>query len=267
MQRRVVLGGFAGLVPLLRSAGVAAQTVSPALKAAFAPAGSLRVSINYGNAALAKRDPATGKLSGVSVDIAKELGRRLDLPLTLVPFDAAGKVTAAAAANLWDIAFLARDPLRAQGITFTAAYVVIDGNYVVRADSPITSMDQVDRDGIRICVSSGSAYDLFLKRTLKHATLIHAGSTPETVALFRSGHFDVVAGVKQGLQQAVASDPGLRMLPQAFMEIDQAMGTPAGRPLAAAYLHDFVETMKSSGEIAKILDRNGQADATVAPPG
>ncbi len=262
--RRTLLLGALGAAAW--QGGARAQAVTAAARAALAPTGVLRAAINYGNAVLARHDPATGALSGVSVDIAGELGRRLDVPVTLVPFDAAGKVTAAALAGVWDVAFLARDPTRAQSIAFTAAYVVIEGTYVVRRDSPLTAASQVDRDGIRIVVDGGSAYDLFLSRALRHATIIRADSTPQAVARFGSEHLEVMAGVRQGLAELMATDPTLRMLPEPFMTIDQAMGVPAGRPDAEAYLHGFVEQLKSSGEAARILARNGQADAMVAAP-
>jgi polar amino acid transport system substrate-binding protein len=239
-----------------------AHTATAEVKSNLAPTGTLRVAINYGNAVLAARD-AAGELHGVSVDIAQELGKRLDLPLTLIPFDAAGKVSDAAPDNIWDVAFLARDPERARSITFTAAYIVIDGNYVVPRDSSITTVEQVDRNGVRVAVSKRSAYDLFLTRALKHAQLIHGGSTTEAVALFRSDGLDVIAGVKQALDQVVANDIGLRMIAQPFMVINQAMATPLGRPMAAAYLAAFVEDIKANGFVAQVLKKNGQEEATV----
>jgi polar amino acid transport system substrate-binding protein len=241
-------------------------TATADIKLNLAPTGTLRIAINYGNAALASRD-AAGELQGVSVDIAHELGKRLDLPVTLIPYDAAGKVSGAASDNLWDVAFLARDPERARSITFTAAYVVIDGNFVVPRDSSITTIEQVDRDGVRVAVSARSAYDLFLTRSLKHAQLVRGGSTLEAIALFRSDRLEVIAGVKQALDQVVANDTGLRMIAEPFMAINQAMCTPAGRPMAAAYLAAFVEGIKANGFVAQVLKRNGQAEATVAPPG
>jgi polar amino acid transport system substrate-binding protein len=233
----------------------------------MAPTGRLRVAINYGNAVLAQRNAETGKLSGVSVDIAEELGRRLGLPLTVVPFDAAGKVSAAATKDVWDVAFLARDPERAREISFTAAYVVINGTYVVRKDSPWHTPGEVDQDGVRIAVSGQSIYDLFLARTLKHAKIVRAASPPESAALFSAERLEVCAGVQSAMQQLVASDPGLRMIPEPFMQINQAMGTPVGRAPAATYLAAFVESIKADGFVTKSLARNGQADATVAPPG
>src|SRR5450432_1577948 len=243
MRRRTMMGALLGTALLLCEKAVRAQPAPPDVASSLAPTGPVRVAINYGNAVLAQRNAETGKLSGVSVEIAEELGRRLGLPLTLVPFDAAGKVSAAAAKDMWDVAFLARDPERAREISFTAAYVVIDGNYVVRKDSPLTSVAQVDSDGVRIAVSTQSAYDLFLTRTIKRAQLFRGGTTPQAIALFLSARYEVVAGVKKAMQQLVASEPTVRMIPEPFMEINQAMCTPAGRDAGAAYLSAFVETI------------------------
>jgi len=267
MRRRTMIGGLLGTALLLCERGVHAQSVPADVASSLAPTGRVRVAINYGNKVLAQRNPETGKLSGVSVDIAEELGRRLGLPLTLVPFDAAGKVSAAAAKEMWDVAFLARDPERARDISFTAAYVVINGNYVVRKDSASSTPEQVDRDGVRIAVSGQSIYDLFLARTLKHAKIVRAGSPPEAAALFQSERLEVCAGVQAAMQQLVAGDPTLRMIPEPFMQINQAMGTPVGRTAGATYLKAFVESIKADGFVTKALARNGQADATVAPPG
>ena len=267
MRRRTVIGGLLGAALLLCENSACAQSAPADVASSLAPTGRLRVAINHGNAVLAQRNAETGKLSGVSVDIAQELGRRLALPLTLVPFDAAGKVSAAATKDIWDVAFLARDPERARDITFTAAYVVINGNYVVRKDSTLSTPEQIDRDGVRVAVSGQSIYDLFLSRTLKHAKILRAGSPPEAAALFQSERLEVCAGVQSAMQQLVAADPTLRMIPEPFMQIDQAMGTPVGRTAGATYLKAFVESIKADGFVTKALARNGQPDATVAPPG
>jgi polar amino acid transport system substrate-binding protein len=267
MRRRTVIEALLGTALLLAERGSRSQPLPADVASSLAPNGRLRVAINYGNAVLAQRNPDTGKLSGVSVDIAEELGRRLALPLVLVPYDAAGKVSAAATKDEWDVAFLAGDPERARDIAFTAAYVVINGTYVVRRDSDLTTPEQVDRDGVRIAVSGKSIYDLFLTRTLKHARVVRAASPPEAAALFRSQHLEVCAGVQTAMQQLLATDPNLRMIPEPFMQINQAMGTPAGRTAGAAYLKAFVESIKADGFVEQALTRNGQADATVAPPG
>jgi polar amino acid transport system substrate-binding protein len=267
MRRRTAIGGLVGTAIWLCQDVSRAQPAPADVVSSLAPSGRLRVAINYGNAVLAQRNAETGQLSGVSVDIAEELGRRLGLPLTLVPFNAAGKVSAAATTDTWDVAFLARDPERARDIHFTAAYVVINGTYVVRNDSPLRTADQVDREDVRIAVSGQSIYDLFLARTLKHAKIVRAASPPEAAALFRSDHLEVVAGIQSAMQQLIAGDPGLRMIPEPFMVINQAMGTPAGRTAGAAYLDAFVESIKANGFVAQALARNGQTEATVAPRG
>lgn len=267
MRRRTVIGNLLGTAILLCQNVTRAQPAPADIALSLAPTGRLRVAINYGNAVLAQRNADTGKLSGVSVDIAEELGRRLGLALTLVPFNAAGKVSAAATGDIWDVAFLARDPDRARDIHFTAAYVVINGNYVVRNDSPLRTLDQVDHEDVRIAVSGQSIYDLYLARTLKHAKIVRAASPPEAAALFRSDGLEVVAGVQSAMQQLIGSDPNLRMIPEPFMAINQAMGTPIGRTAGSAYLDAFVENIKANGFVAQALARNGQADATVAPRG
>ncbi len=266
MLRRTAIQALVGSALFGLQKLALAQPASADVVSSLAPSGKLRVAINYGNAVLAQRDPATQRLSGVSVDIAEELGRRLALPITMVPFDAAGKVSAAATKDVWDVAFLAADPERAREIAFTAPYVVINGTYVVRKDSPLTTVEQVDRDGVRISVSGNSIYDLYLTRSLKHATIVRAGSPPEAAALFQTQRLEVCAGVQAAMQQLLASDSGLRMIPGAFMQIKQAMGTPAGRAAGAAYLNAFVESIKADGFVQKALVRNGQTDAAVAPP-
>src|SRR5450432_3112485 len=267
MQRRTMIGTLLGATLVFFGAGARAQAAPADVASSLAPGGRLRIAINYGNAVLAQRDSQTGRLSGVSVDIAEELARRLGLPFTLVPFDAAGKVSAASTQDLWDVAFLARHPERARDIAFTTPYIWINATYVVRKDSRFSVPHQVERDGIRIAESGQSIYDLFLARTLKHARILRAGSPPEAAALFQSERLEVCAGVQAAMQQLVAGDPTLRMIPAPFMQINQAMGTPVGRTAGTNYLKAFVESIKADGFVTKALARNGQVDATVAPPG
>jgi polar amino acid transport system substrate-binding protein len=250
----------------LWSGGAMAETVSPAVLTDLAPTGVLRAAINFGNPVLAQKDPATGRPQGVSVDLAGELARRLGVPLVPVTFDAAGKVFDALKSGAWDIAFLAIDPVRSAEIAFTAPYVVIEGTYMVRADSPLKGIGEVDRDGIRVAVGRGSAYDLYLTRTLTSAKLMRAPSSSAAVDLFMADRLEVVAGVKQPLVAYAAVHSGLRVMPGRFMVIEQAIGTPRGRDAGAAYLRAFVEEMKASGFVAKGLKASGQTEATVAGP-
>jgi polar amino acid transport system substrate-binding protein len=187
------------------------------------------------------------------------------VPLEFIAYDAAGKVTADATRGAWDIAFVARDPERAKEIEFTAPYVIIEGAYLVPENSPLQANQEVDRPGVRISVSRGSAYDLFLARALKSATLVRAPSPTASIDLFVNERLDALAGVKQPLIAFAASHPGYRVLPGRFMVIEQAMALPRGRPLAARYLAEFIDEIKASGFVAASLDKSGQSEAMVAP--
>src|SRR6516164_816548 len=232
----------------------------------LAPNGRLRAAINFGNPVLAQRDPATGAPRGVTVELALELGRRLDVPVDFVPFDAAGKVVDALKAGAWDIAFLAIDPVRAAGIDFTAPYVIIEGAYVVPADSSLKAVEDVHRDGVRVAVARASAYDLYLTRALKKAKLVREGSGPQALEMFRRDRLEAAAGVKQPIVAFAKEHPDMRVIPGRFMVIEQAMGTPKGREAGSRYLREFIEEMKASGFVAKALSASGQTDAAVAPP-
>lgn len=234
--------------------------------AAFTPIGRLRASINLGNPILAGRDPATGEPAGVSIDLARAFAERLGVELELVVWDSAGKSVEAVTAEQADIGFFAIDPLRGAGIAFTDAYVLIEGAYLVREDSPLRERDAVDRAGTRVMVGKGSAYDLYLTRELKHATILRAPTSPAVVDTFLAENADVAAGVKQQLEADMGRLPGLRMLPGSFMQIRQAMGVPKGRGEAAAeVLRAFVEDMKASGFVADALRRHHIQGAAVAP--
>jgi len=232
----------------------------------LAPSGKLRAAINFGNPVLASRGPA-GEARGVSVDMAAELARRLGVPLEVVPFDAAGKVVEAGKAGQWDIAFVALDPARAQDIEQSTPYVVIEGAYLVRENSPIRENKDVDRAGNRVVVGPRSAYDLFLQRNLKQAKIVHAPSSPEVVSHFIKNNLEVAAGVKQQLEMDAKKTPGVRLLPGRFMVINQAMASQKGKAAGARYVRAFVEEMKASGFVAKALERHGIQGAAVAPAG
>jgi polar amino acid transport system substrate-binding protein len=241
------------------------RTPTPEAVADLAPTGKLRAAINFGNPVLATRDPRSGDARGVSVDIARELARRLGIPLELVTFAAAGKVVEAVGDKKWDVAFLAIDPERAQEMDYTAAYVVIEGAYLVPKGSPIRSNEEVDRDGVRVAVGAGSAYDLYLTREIKRATLVRAPSSPMVVDTMLAQSLEVAAGVKQQLEADAKRVGGVQLLAGRFMVINQAMATPRGRASGARYLAAFVEDMKASGFVAEALRRHGIEGAAVAP--
>lgn len=239
---------------------------TPSIRTDLAPTGTLRVGINYGNPVLAKRDPSTGELRGVAVDLARELGRRVGLPVEFVGFDAAGKMFEAVKAGAWDVAFLAIDPGRANEIDFTAAYILIEGTYLVPAGSEFRNNEEIDREGVRIGVSANSAYDLFLSRTIKHAQLVR-GSGPESAfELILDSKVDVVAGVRQSLMANAGKLPGSRVFDSRFMAIEQALGISKGRGAAPRYLREFIEDVKASGLVARALEKAGVSGVSVAPP-
>ena len=255
---------LAGLFLTLAVTAAAAESPPPDAVKDLAPGGRLRAAINYGNTVLAQRSPA-GELSGVSVDLARELGRRRGAPVDLVPFDTAGKVADAAKSGAWDIAFLAVDPVRANEISFTAPYVLIEGTYLVPKESALRSIEDVDREGVRIAVGNKSAYDLYLTRAIKRATLVRAPTSPAAIDLFVRDKLEAAAGVKQPIVAYAAANPEYRAIEGRFMVIEQAMGTPKGRAAGHAYLSGFIEEMKASGVVAGALRRSNQPDAAVAP--
>lgn len=234
-----------------------------AARAELASTGKLRVAINFGNPILANRG-ANGP-HGVSVDLAREAGRRLGLPVELVTFNSAGLVVEAVKARQVDLAFVAIDPVRAADMEYTAPYVIIEGAYLVRNASTLQRNEDVDRAGTRIVVGRGSAYDLYLTRAIKAATLVRASTSPAVTDMLMAEQLEVAAGVKQQLQADAKRVGGVRLLPGRFMVIEQAMGVPKGRTAAQAWLSRFIEEMKATGFVADALARHGIEGAAVAP--
>lgn len=240
--------------------------IDPEIAAAFAPTGVLRAAINLGNPILAKTDLDSGAAEGVSVDLARNLAQQLGVPLQLALFETAARSVDAVTDQRADIGFFAIDPARGAGISFTAPYVLIEGCYLVRGSSPLQHNDEVDRAGRRVVVGAGSAYDLYLTRTLQHARIVRAPSSQAVLDTFAEQGLDVAAGVKQQLEADAQRLPGHRLLPGRFMVIQQAMGLPRARGDAARLvLADFVEQMKASGFVAAALARHGVQGASVAP--
>jgi polar amino acid transport system substrate-binding protein len=268
LHRRRLLASLAGsaLLSTVTSACTMTPKIPPSVVSTFTPTGKLRASINLGNPILANKDPATGQPVGVSIDLARAFAERLGVGIELVVFDSAGKSVDAVKAEQADSGFFAIDPLRGEGIRFTAAYVLIEGSYLVRQDSPLKDNAEVDKAGRTIMVGKGSAYDLYLTRELKAATIMRSPTSPTVVQTFLAENAEVAAGVKQQLEADAAKTPGLRLLPGRFMVIQQAMGTPTSRGAeAAAVLSAFVEEMKASGFVADSLKRNRIEGAIVAP--
>ncbi|HWH78968.1 MAG TPA: ABC transporter substrate-binding protein [Candidatus Binatus sp.] len=240
--------------------------IASTLRSALAPTGKLRIGINHGNPVLASRDSNSGELRGVAVDLARELGRRTELTVEIVPFESAGTMFDAVKVGAWDIAFLAIDPNRAEEVDFAPAYVEIEGTYLVPKDAPYRTVDEVDRAGVHIGVSGKSAYDLFLARTIQHAQLVRATSPNSAFDLIATGKVDVLAGVRQHLEAHAAKDPKWRVFAGRFMAIQQAVGIVKGRGEAVKYLRDFVEDVKASGFVAQAIERAGVRGVSIAPP-
>jgi polar amino acid transport system substrate-binding protein len=225
-------------------------------------AGALRAALNLGNPVLVQGTAAAP--AGVTVDIANEIAARLGVRPEFRCFAGARESFEATAAGQADICFLAIEPARAARIAFTAPYVLIEGVYAVPQESPLVTVADVDHEGIRIGVKHGSAYDLFLTRTLAHATIVRGA---EGTGAFASGNLEVAAGVREPMTEFVAVHPEYRLIEGRFMEIPQALGTvKTKRPETVAFLRDVVEELKASGFVADSLRRSGQT-APVAPPG
>ncbi|WP_030557004.1 transporter substrate-binding domain-containing protein [Streptomyces exfoliatus] len=236
-------------------------TPNPAIAADLAPTGTLRASVNLGNPVLAQGTPEAP--TGVTVDLAREIGARLGLPVELLCFDAARKSFAAMADGRADLCFLAVDPAREAEVAFTAPYVVIEGVYVAPRGSAYTTVEDVDAPGVRIGVKKGSAYDLFLSRTLVHATVVRGD---EGVDTFRAEGLEVGAGIRQPLTAYAEAHPDVRLIQGRFMEIRQAVGTTVGRaPETVTFLRDTVEELKANGFVADALRRSGQDAGLLAP--
>jgi polar amino acid transport system substrate-binding protein len=225
------------------------------LNSELAPQGRIRVGINFGNALLAKRG-ANGEPYGIALDLARELARRTSLPFKMVGYDAAGRMADGAREGEWDVAFLATDPDRATEIAFTSPYLEMDTTYLVPEKSPISTVQEMDRDGLRIAVSAKSAYDLILTRDLRHAHIERAPGPNASVDLFLAENLDALAGVKPLLLEIMEKHPGLRVLEGRFGVVQQAVGTPKGRDAAARYLLEFVEDIKRSGLVTALIAKN-----------
>ena len=233
----------------------------------LASTGSLRAAINLANAALVQRDPVSGTLTGVSVDLATELANRLGCQVSFVTYTAAGQVFDALDKDEWDIAFLAVDPQRATKLTFSPPYVMIEGTYVVAASSPFHSVEDLDKEGNRISVTVNAAYDLFLTRNLKHAQIVRTATPAAALEHFLNGNCEAAAGVRQVLERSSGSDPKLRILTNHFTVIQQALAVRSGLHAGSAFLRNFIEEMKETGFVREALDRSGQTDVAVAPGG
>jgi len=238
--------------------------IDEALRAEMAPTGRLRVALNLGNFLLVNRDAATGKPGGVAADLAADIAARFGVPYDLVPYETAGKVADGGARGEWDVSFIGAEPARENVIAFSPAYVEIDATYLVPPGSPIQRIDEVDRAGVRIATADRSAYDLYLTRTIRNATLVRAAGIPASFDRFVAEQLDVLSGLKPRLIADHARLPGSRILDGRFTAIQQSMGAPRTRTRAAQWLAAYSVEARRAGLVADAIRRHGVIGLTVA---
>ncbi len=243
-----------------------ANEITPAVRSELAPTDRLRVGINHGNFLLVTPGSSATDPRGVAPDLARELGRRLGVPVEFSKFDTAGGLADAVRSGAWDVAFLGAEPQRAAEIAFTAAYLEIPATYLVPAGSAIRSIADVDREGVRISVSEKSAYELYLSRNIKHARLLLTKGIDGSFDAFVAQKLEALAGLKPRLITDVQKLPGARILDGQFTAVQQAIGTPKAREAGSTYLRAFVEEVKASGFVGEAISRNGAQGVSVAPP-
>jgi polar amino acid transport system substrate-binding protein len=239
--------------------------VPSAAKAELTPTGKLRAGINFQNMLLTTRGP-NGEQGGVAVEFARELARRLEVPLDIIVYESAGSLADSVSANAWDISVLGIEPKRAEEITFAPPLTEIESTYLVPAGSPLQNSAEVDRPGIRIALAAGSAYALFLNRTIKHAQLVQVEGLDAAQEHFAHEKLEVLAGLKPALLEFMPTLAGSRLLEGNFYVVRHTVGTPKGRPAADAYLHDLVEEVKATGLVTQWIEKSGVKGLSVAPP-
>jgi polar amino acid transport system substrate-binding protein len=230
----------------------------------MAPTGTLRVALNMINFLLISGKNPEGVPVGVAPDLARTIADRIGVPLQLIQYGSPGELADDADKNVWDIGLIGAEPVRAQKIDFSTAYVEIEATYLVPAGSTLKHASEVDRPGNRIAVSARSAYDLWLTRHIKHAQLLHAEGFEATFALFVEQKLEAMAALKPGLLGDVARLPGSRILEGNFTTVQQSIGVPKGRPAAAAYLQAFVNEIKT-GLVAQLIAKHNVKGLSVAP--
>ena len=230
--------------------------MSEQARAELAPSGVLRAGINMANALLVTGRTADGDPDGVSPDMARAIAERLGVPLKLVPFDSPGELGDTVGANVWDIGLIGAEPQRAEKIEFTAAYAEIEATYLVPAGSSITTIEEVDRPGVRIATPGRSAYGLWLDRNIEHATLVRAESGGDALSQFVADKLDVLAGLRSGLAELAGELPGARILDGRFATVQQAVGTAKANRAGAAFLRSFVEEARASGLVTTLIAKH-----------
>lgn len=230
----------------------------------LAPTGTLRVGLNLSNFLLVNPAPPGSEPRGVAPDLGRAIAQRLGVPVEFLTYPTAGTMADAVTAKVWDIAFLGAEPAREGEIAFTAAYLEIEAGYLVPAGSPLQRVEEVDREGVRIATFAKSAYDLYLSRTLRHATLVRTPSIDASFERFVAEKLEALSGLKPRLLADLERLPGARILEGRFTAIQQAIGTPRARAAGAAFLRAFVEEAKRTGLVRELIERHGVRGVSVA---
>lgn len=238
--------------------------IPSAAKAELTRSGKLRAGINFQNQLLTTLGPQ-GEQGGVAVEFARELARRLAVPLDIIPYKSAGALADSVSTEAWDVSVLGDEPERAKVISFATPLTEIEATYIVPAGSPIHSIDEVDRPGIRIVSPAKSAFDLYLSRTIRNAQLVQIAGSNAAQEYFVKEKLDALAGLKPGLLEFAPTLPGSRILSGHFTVVRHTVGIPRGRDAAAAYLRDLVEDVKASGLVQKWIEKSGVKGLSVAP--
>ncbi|MGH8662920.1 MAG: transporter substrate-binding domain-containing protein [Burkholderiales bacterium] len=242
----------------------ATPSIPPAAKAELTPTGKLRAGINFQNVLLTTLGP-NGEQGGVAVEFARELARRLDLPLEIISYKSAGALADSVRSGEWDISVLGVEPQREKEIAFATPLTEIETTYLVPAGSPLRAIAEIDRPGVRIAVAAKSAYDLYLSRTIQQAKLVQVEGIGAASKRFVDDKLEALAGLKPQLLELAPTLPGSRILDGNFTVVRHTVGTPRGRDAAAAYLRDLVEDVKASGLVAQWIEKSGVKGLSVAP--
>ena len=240
--------------------------MSEAIAAELAPTGVLRAAINMANFLLVTGRTANGDPEGVAPDMARAIADKLGVKVQYIPFERPSSLAEAAGSNVWDIGLIGAEPARAAKIAFTTADVEIEATYLVPPGSPLQSLADVDRAGIRIGVTAGSAYDLWLERNIQNATLVRSNPQRSAWQQFTEDGLDAYAGLRPGLLSDLAKLPGSHILDGQFTAVQQAIGTSKANLAGAAFLQNFVENAKASGLVASLIEKHHVKGLSVAPP-
>ena len=255
----------AAQAPPVGVGSTAMSDITPAIRADLAPTGKIRAGVNYGNFILAQKDKATGESRGVAIDLLNDLGRRLAVPVEIIAYDSVAIMGDAAPSGVWDIAFLGSDPQRETIMSFTAAYLEIDATYLVPASSPLRTAAEVDREGVRVAAPARANYELYLRRNLHRAKLISTQGNDAAFELLATGQVEALAGLVQALIGSMGKLPGSRMVEGRFMGVQQSIAVPKGKDAGLTYLRRVVEEAKTSGLVARAIERTGAKGVSVAP--